>query len=182
MKPAVGSAGGQDPSVVPGAMAVAARGRGSGRRAGGSGAGATARGAVEEALALARGAPAGAPGPALLRACAQLDSRGAALLLKDLAKGGDHGSAADLFNSWRAAPDGDALHALCDVSGARRGPRMGGAELGGWGGTADRGGAAQAAGRAARQAPLLHADTINACPACAAASWRARPGGGDFGC
>jgi pentatricopeptide repeat domain-containing protein 1 len=67
-------------------------------------------------VALARRAPHGEPLPDRLRdALRHLDSRAAALLLKDLSKAGLDERAIELFDWLRALPERHPLRALCDV-------------------------------------------------------------------
>ncbi|GBF98291.1 hypothetical protein Rsub_10954 [Raphidocelis subcapitata] len=71
---------------------------------------------VEDAVALVRRLPRDEPLPERLhRALRHLDSRAAALLLKDLSKAGLDERAIELFDWLRALRDGHALRALCDV-------------------------------------------------------------------
>jgi len=71
---------------------------------------------VDEAVALVKRLPRDDPLPeSLFRALPHLDSRAAALLLKDLSKSGADERAIELFDRLRALPDGAPLRALCDV-------------------------------------------------------------------
>jgi pentatricopeptide repeat protein len=71
---------------------------------------------VDEAVALMKRLPRGEPLPErLLRALRHLDSRAAALLLKDLSKAGLDERAIELFDWLRALPERHVLRALCDV-------------------------------------------------------------------
>jgi pentatricopeptide repeat domain-containing protein 1 len=71
---------------------------------------------VDELVALARRAPRGERLPERVhRALHGLDSRAAALLLKDLSKAGLDERAIELFDWLRGLPERHALRALCDV-------------------------------------------------------------------
>jgi pentatricopeptide repeat domain-containing protein 1 len=71
---------------------------------------------VDDAVALVKRTPRGDPLPdRVLRALRHLDSRAAALLLKDLSKAGLERRAVELADWLRALPEGAPLRALCDV-------------------------------------------------------------------